>query len=589
MPRPANDNRRQDIAVPFRLDQNGSLESYRKIADLTTVEGTARPWLFSSGVRGRIRAELDLEIFDRGVTAWPASADLNEQDRFKAIPAPGKDGSVVVRYDQSNLYLRYQRTAELDSRGQPVAWKQETTGPDAEIWQDDCFSIKLSNAPADGQLPSTRCLHFGVSASGARYDGLWQYVTPALPLRDLPYLAMVTVNGDASDWAEKGLVVRSLPGPAGKLLPAQDFDPSLRMGWNEQGLVILAEIQDDVVYEPSDDEAITDGDCLELFVTPQRGTPDHYGVVIGPRKDGDPRISFLDRRPDGKRAALDAQVVGKATEKGYLLEILLPWQNLDLDPEIGRQIGLQLFVNDCDRADDRARMQALWHPAGNPAQDALAYQEFRLTEAPGEPIVFRRGERPDPSGLYDVVAPLPFPAVLPAMGAQGEEKSYSGYWTAAVEKEPNQLSIEMAIPWSTLAKAGLDRSRLMMSCDGPEVLTTPPVLSQGFERLIVVPTAAAEPRKLDVRLHFAEIDGAQPGQRVFDIKLQGQTVLEGFDIAKTASGSSRALTLEFRDITVARALVVELVPQSESADFEPSLCAIEFADVANRPTIPSSH
>ncbi len=552
-PRPANDHRRQDIAVPFRLEQDRQLETYRKNADLTAVEDTDRPWLYTSGVRGPIRAELDLEIFDRGVTAWPASADEQEGDRFKAISAPDGDASVVLRYDDENLYVRYQRSADVDSRGQTVAWKQVTAGEDAEVWQDDCVNVMLSNTPAVTGEASQRCLHLGVSASGARYDGLWQYVTPALPLCDLPQLA-VTVDGDTTDWANKGLVVRSLPAQGGKLLAAKDFDPCLRMGWNENGLLVLAEIQDDVLYASPDDQSITEGDSLELFVTPRRGTPHHYAVVIGPSADGPPRVSFLDRRSDGAEVPLNAEIAGKVTDNGYRVEILLPWENLSLLPTVGLPIGLQVFVNDSDRADDRSRMEALWHPAGNPTQDALAYQEFRLAQAPSEPIVFRRGEKPDRSGLYNAAAPLPFPVVLPAMGAQAEDKAYSGSWTAAVETRSDQLSIEMAIPWQTIAEAGLDRSGLMVSFDHPAVLTKPPVLAQGFERLIVVPAAATEPRQLDVRLHFAELDEAEPGQRIFDIKLQGKLVREGFDIAKTANRKARALALEFRGVKATRAL-----------------------------------
>ena len=579
-PRPGNDYRRRDIAVPFRFDRQESLTMFRENADLTTVAGTDRPWLYTSGVCGQIRAELDLEIFDRGVTAWPIAADQGEHDRFKAVSTPVADASVVLRYDDDNLYLRYQRSAGADGDGQPVAWKRATVGEDAEVWQDDSFDVMLSNTPAERDEPSKQCLHLGVSASGARYDGLWQYVTPRLPVRDLPQLA-ITVDGDATDWADKGLIVRSLPGPGGKLWAANDFDPCLRMGWNEQGLLVLAEIQDDTIYyESPDDESITAGDSLEFFLTPQRGSPHHYGVLMGPVVDGKPRFSFVDRRTEGGEVALDVQVAGKMIEKGYLLEILLPWKNLNLRPEMGQLVGLQLFIHDSDRPDDRSRLEALWHPAGNPAEDALAYQEFRLAEAPGEPIVFRRGETRDRSGSYSAVEPLPFPVVLPAMGAHGEDQAYSGRWTAAVQTEPTQLSIEMAIPWQTIADAGLDRSQLMVALDHRGVLTQPPVLSQGFERLIVVPTESTAPRTLDVRLHFVEIEGVEPGRRVFDVKLQGKTVLEGFDIVKAANGVARAVTQEFRDVTATRALVVELIPQSATPGLEPTLSAIEFAEKA---------
>ena len=52
-------------------------------------------------------------------------------------------------------------------------------------------------------------------------------------------------------------------------------------------------------------------------------------------------------------------------------------------------------------------------------------------------------------------------------------------------------------------------------------------LSQGDE---------APARPFTVRLHFAELQGAQPGERVFDVKLQGEVILRDFDVARQGPG-----------------------------------------------------
>lgn len=49
----------------------------------------------------------------------------------------------------------------------------------------------------------------------------------------------------------------------------------------------------------------------------------------------------------------------------------------------------------------------------------------------------------------------------------------------------------------------------------------------------------------DVTLHFCETAHATPGKRVFDVLLQGETVLEAFDIAKVAGGANIALDKTF--------------------------------------------
>jgi hypothetical protein len=81
-----------------------------------------------------------------------------------------------------------------------------------------------------------------------------------------------------------------------------------------------------------------------------------------------------------------------------------------------------------------------------------------------------------------------------------------------------------------------------------------------------------EPAEYRVTLHFAELDkSVKPGERVFDVKLQGQTVAAGLDVAKEAAGSERALVREFRRVKVAGNLAIELVPVKG----EPILAAIE--------------
>jgi hypothetical protein len=62
-----------------------------------------------------------------------------------------------------------------------------------------------------------------------------------------------------------------------------------------------------------------------------------------------------------------------------------------------------------------------------------------------------------------------------------------------------------------------------------------------------------------VRLGFAAPPGDVAGQRVFAIKLQGKTVLEGFDIVKEAGGPDKAVWKEFKHIESDGDLTLELV------------------------------
>jgi len=70
---------------------------------------------------------------------------------------------------------------------------------------------------------------------------------------------------------------------------------------------------------------------------------------------------------------------------------------------------------------------------------------------------------------------------------------------------------------------------------------------RGIRRLTLNPLRK-EPASFTVRLHFCDPDNEQSGRRVFDVKLQGQTVLEGFDPVAEAKGILQPIVKEFHGV-----------------------------------------
>jgi outer membrane protein assembly factor BamB len=80
--------------------------------------------------------------------------------------------------------------------------------------------------------------------------------------------------------------------------------------------------------------------------------------------------------------------------------------------------------------------------------------------------------------------------------------------------------------------------------------------------------AFGKPRLYTVRLFFAETadpgaEACQAGRRVFDVSLQGNRVLQDFDIAKEAGGINRTVIKEFRGIRVKDDLKISLTPAGD--------------------------
>jgi endoglucanase len=72
-----------------------------------------------------------------------------------------------------------------------------------------------------------------------------------------------------------------------------------------------------------------------------------------------------------------------------------------------------------------------------------------------------------------------------------------------------------------------------------------------------------------IRLHFAETysDIAYDGPRVFGVKLQGQAILEDFDVSKAAGGTFKPVVKEFSGIAVTDGtLKLDFVARSQNPE-----------------------
>ena len=83
-------------------------------------------------------------------------------------------------------------------------------------------------------------------------------------------------------------------------------------------------------------------------------------------------------------------------------------------------------------------------------------------------------------------------------------------------------------------------------------------------------------------LHFAELEDVKSGQRVFDVKLQDETVLRDFDVIEAASGRNRSAIKRFDHIVASKGIVLELVPKAKhiTPATAPILSAIEVYSTA---------
>lgn len=86
--------------------------------------------------------------------------------------------------------------------------------------------------------------------------------------------------------------------------------------------------------------------------------------------------------------------------------------------------------------------------------------------------------------------------------------------------------------------------------------------------------AKSRTRKYTVRLYFTEPDNLPPGQRRFDVTMQGSRVLRNFDIAKEARGPNKSLMKEFKNVTTSGELKLLFKP-APGTTAKPLLCGVQ--------------
>jgi hypothetical protein len=82
-----------------------------------------------------------------------------------------------------------------------------------------------------------------------------------------------------------------------------------------------------------------------------------------------------------------------------------------------------------------------------------------------------------------------------------------------------------------------------------------------------------QPATYTVRVYFANLEADKPGERVFDLLLQGKPVEKGLDIATVGGRGIRAVVREFQDIRVKDKLLLQTISGENSQP--PVISAIE--------------
>lgn len=215
-----------------------------------------------------------------------------------------------------------------------------------------------------------------------------------LKVFNIPRVEGIVVDGSSDDWGEFGFCVEFLADPKGRVIPPDDFDVKFRLGWNQQGLLVLAAVQDNIPVEHENLSRLWRSDCIEIFISEHVGSANRYQLVIA--SGADPKYKTARQRiydwrlPSYKKSELTARSASRVFEGGYVVEALLPWANFGIEPSFGMELGFQFLANDDDgkARDLNASLRVAWFPHIGPGSRNQMYG-LRLSDKPSEAVISR--------------------------------------------------------------------------------------------------------------------------------------------------------------------------------------------------------
>jgi len=203
------------------------------------------------------------------------------------------------------------------------------------------------------------------------------------PAIAVPFVSAIAVDGDPADWRGRGFCVNVLRAE-GTQQPDDGFLPRYRIGWDDSGLLVLFEVRDRNIAEPTQQSEAPERDCVQLWCAAGAEGARAFGVAlspgIAPKREIPPIYPADPQSTADVQAAAAVRVGARGSADGYTLETLVPWAQLGVTPKDGVEVSFRVLVNSRDRAGQVTR--ALGHPYAN-SDDTV---RLRLARTPSPAV-----------------------------------------------------------------------------------------------------------------------------------------------------------------------------------------------------------
>jgi hypothetical protein len=189
---------------------------------------------------------------------------------------------------------------------------------------------------------------------------------------DIPGIAGDLVSARSKAWENAGLPIVAMVGSASRIRPFGEFGAVAKIGWNEEGLAAQVVVTEPKIQPSPDPGRPYEGDSVEIYLG-IAGQQNMVQLIVYPggKKFYDYRTKELQQTvPMAGRSSWST------TSSGYVVQGLISWKSLGIEPKLGTVVGARVAVNSV--LPGRSRETSRW-------QDGEFYDlpEVRLSESAG--------------------------------------------------------------------------------------------------------------------------------------------------------------------------------------------------------------
>jgi hypothetical protein len=223
---------------------------------------------------------------------------------------------------------------------------------------------------------------------------------PGIPYQETPAIAVVepleayflddapTIDGDLTDWAGEMYSMKAVVYGGEYYANEADLSGQFKIGWDSTYLYLGVVVFDTRYSQTAAGGQLYLGDSLEILVdanlagdaavTELNGDDFQIGISAGNLHDQVIPEAYM-WYPSNRMAPLPSvKISGKLISGGWLVEVALPWGEVDVSPSNDLTLGFLLSISDNDMQNMNAQQTVVSFSALRELQNPTSWSELRL-------------------------------------------------------------------------------------------------------------------------------------------------------------------------------------------------------------------